>query len=221
MRHWAASPCLARRVAEALLWLCLLPVGCHARARPARSDPPLIDPKAKPRAPGVALDPTFVLPSARTGARTDHEVMVLLTPADTGGARSLVHQFLEDVVREDFADLSSLFADQAFVIIDRTGRRLPAAAFWQQRLARLDYGLLRGLVVYQDRRLETYRAEDVARLARTRLFAVRGADLTVRVPIQTPRVGRTQLLGEEIWFVLRPGPNGYRIAQMLEDFDTP
>jgi hypothetical protein len=182
---------------------------------------PVIDPKAKPRPPGIAVDPVFVLPSATTAASTERGVMVLLTPADTVGARQLVRHFFESVVRENYADLVSLFADQAVVVTDKAGKRVPAAGFWQHRLARLDYASLRGLVVYQDGQLETYRSEDVPRLGRARQLAVRNADLMVRVPVQTPRVGRVRLLGEEIWFVLRPGPNGYRIAQMQEDYEIP
>jgi hypothetical protein len=181
----------------------------------------VIDPQAKPRPPGIAVDPVFVLPTARTAASTERGVMVLLTPADTVGARELVRHFFDSVTREDYADLVSLFADQAVVVTDKAGKRVPAAGFWQHRLARLDYASLRGLVVYQDRQLETYRSEDVPRVGRARQLGVRHADLMVRVPVQTPRVGRARLLGEEIWFVLTPGPNGYRIAQMQEDYEIP
>ena len=209
----------ARWLQAAFLAFGLLEVRCHAEARPPRTD--VVDPKAKPRPPGIAVDPVFALPSPRPVASTERGVMVLLTPADTVGARELIRHFFESVVREDYAELASLFADQAVVVTDKAGRRVPAAGFWQHRLARLDYASLRGLVVYQDRHLETYRAEDVSRLGRARQLGVRNADLMVRVPVQTPRVGRVRLLGEEIWFVLRPGPNGYRIAQMQEDYEIP
>ncbi len=198
--------------------------GCHAGSPTLDTTPVAQEPKSRPA--GMALDPVFVLPSARASASTERGVTVLATPADTAGGRELVRHFFAAVVREQYADLVSLFADQAVVVTDQNGRRIPAAAWWQQRLARLDYASLAGQVVYQDRRVETYRPEDALHLGRmpqraTASLATAGNDLLVRVPVQTPRLGRARLFGDEVWFVLRPSPNGYRIVQMLEEYELP
>jgi hypothetical protein len=71
--------------------------------------------------------------------------------------------------------------------------------------------------------METYRAEDLGRMRPPRSLnvGVQGQDVVVRVPIVSPRAGKTRLFGDEILFVLRPDQGRYSIIEMSEDFQIP
>lgn len=198
-------------------------LGCSSRELEASTHAPATPAELRPRPPGLAVDPIFSLPSATSEAKSDHGLLVLTTPADVDSARATIRRFFGAVLREEGKELGALFEDQASVILDKSGKRSPAGPWWQQRLARLDYTAAAGVEVYRDSRIETYCPEDIARLDRVRLalLPLGNTDLVVRVPIETPRVARTRLFGDEIWFVLRPGPSGYRIVQMQEYFELP
>jgi hypothetical protein len=68
-----------------------------------------------------------------------------------------------------------------------------------------------------------YRAEDVERLANRRDLRLRvaGDDVLVRVPVAQSHSGRTRVFGEELLLLLRPHRDGYRIAELVEDFQLP
>jgi ketosteroid isomerase-like protein len=197
--------------------------GCHTQEPPlstASRDQGASE--LKPRPPGIAVDPVFVLPSARAESTTEHGLVVLNTPGDLGKVRALVRGFFRAVTREDSSELAADFADGATVVVDKSGKRVPAVAWWQQRFARLDYRAAENAVLFEEHRIETYRPEDMARSPRVRLAVTPAtADLVVRLPVTTPRVGRVRLWGDEIWLVLVLRANGYRIAQMQEYFDLP
>jgi hypothetical protein len=170
-------------------------------------------PEDEPRRPaGVAVDPAPELPKPAPAASAEAGLVVLKTPLDTQAARQVVKDFFRAAVEQD-ADRQA----------GASMGRQQAQPFWRLRLSRLDYGALAGQVVFRDAELEVYRSEDLARLrpARTLAMAVQGDDVLVRVPIATPRVGRTRLFGDEVTFLLRPNGATFKIVEMAEDFQLP
>jgi hypothetical protein len=173
------------------------------------------------RAPGVADVQTLVLPApARAGSSRD-ELLLLRAPPASELARQTVRDFLRATVNEAMDRLEPLLADQAFV--DAGGGRQPARAFWQLRFAQLDYTELRGQLLFRDADLQTFRAEDLARLPASRRLALElGEDeVAVRVPIRLSWAGRTRLFGDELLFRLQPSGSSFEIAQISEDFRLP
>jgi len=117
--------------------------------------------------------------------------------------------------------MDPLLAPQAFV--DTASGRQPARAFWQSRFSVLDYTELRGQLLFREADLETFRAEDLARLPATRRLPIElGTDeVAVRVPIRVSWAGRPRLFGDELLFRLQPAGARYEIAEITEDFRLP
>jgi hypothetical protein len=181
-------------------------------------------PDDEPRRPaGVAVDPAPELPKPAPVGSAETGLVVLKTPLDTQTARQVVKDFFRAAVEQDADRLEKLLEEQSYVQAGASMGRQQAQPFWRLRLSRLDYGSLAGQVIFRDAELEIYRSDDVARLrpARTLGMAVQGEDVLVRVPIATPRVGRTRLFGDEITFLLRPNGGSYKIVEMAEDFQLP
>jgi hypothetical protein len=173
------------------------------------------------RAPGVPEQRAEVLPEpARVGNSRD-QWLALRTPAASGLARGAVRDFLRAAVNETPEKMEPLLAPQAFV---ETGSgRQPVRAFWQSRFTVLDYTELRGQLLFREAELETFRAEDLARLPAKRRPALELAadEIAVKVPIRVSWAGRSRLFGDELVFRLRPAGAGYEIAQITEDFRLP
>ena len=124
-------------------------------------------------------------------------------------------------VNEASERLVPLLAEQA--VVDTGAGRQPARAFWQLRFAQLDYTELRGQLLFRDADLETFRAQDLARLPAGRHIALELGedDVAVRVPIRISWAGRTRLFGDELLFRLQPSGAGFEIAEISEDFRLP
>src|SRR4051812_1112778 len=183
---------------------------------PARAQNPL--PR---RAPGVAEQRSEVLPEpARVGNSRDQWV-ALRTPPASGLAREAVRDFLRAAVDEALERMDSLLTPQAFV---ETGSgRQAARAFWQSRFTVLDYTELRGQLLFREADVETFRAEDQARLPAARRFPIELAadEIAVRVPIRVSWAGHARLFGEELLFRLQPAGTRYEIAEITEEFRLP
>jgi hypothetical protein len=151
------------------------------------------------------------------------EVAVLQTPTDTALGLEIVRRFFRAVVEESPGDLDSVLADDARASLNGNDL-LPASSSWRARLARLDYQSLDNHVIYRPSEIETYRQVGAApplRHAGPLPRTITGNQLLLRVPIVAPRSGPTRLFGDEMWFLLKPGPNGYRIAELIENFNLP
>jgi len=173
------------------------------------------------RAPGVAEVQTLVLPApVRAGSSRD-QLLLLRAPPATELARSTVRDFLRAAVNEAMPRLDPLLSEQAFV--DTGSGRQPARAFWQLRFSQLDYTELRGQLLFHDTDMQTFRAEDLARLPPGRRLALELGDdeVAVRVPIHISWAGRTRLFGDELLFRLQPSGVGFEIAEISEDFRLP
>lgn len=173
------------------------------------------------RAPGVAEQRAEVLPEPASNGSSRDQWLVLRAPAAGGLAREAVRDFLRAAVNEAPERMDPLLAPQA--IVDNGSAKQPARAFWQSRFTVLDYTELRGQLLFRETDLETFHAEDLARLPAGRRLAIELAadEIAVRVPIRVSWAGRARLFGDELLFRLRPTGARYEIAEIDEDFRLP
>ncbi|MEO7037250.1 MAG: hypothetical protein ABI548_25065 [Polyangiaceae bacterium] len=173
------------------------------------------------RAPGVTESRNFTVPDPVRQGNSEDQLLLLRAPAGTALARDTVRDFLRAAVNEAPARLELLLAPDAFV--DTGAGRQPARAFWQTRIAQLDYTELRGQLLFRDGDVETFRAEDLTRLPAGRRIPLelRADEVAVRVPIRVSWAGRTRLFGDELLFRLQPAGVRFEIAEISEDFRLP
>lgn len=171
---------------------------------------------------GVSVDPVSELPPRQDKADTSSGVIVLTTPADPAQGREVVRRFFRAVVAESMEDLEAELGDNALIQLS-SGARLPVAAFWRQRFATLDYAALAGSPLFRERDIETYRGADLKQLGGRRRFpiAVPEDSVLVKVKLAITRSGRTRIFADEIYFLLRPSSDGYKISEVVEDFQLP
>lgn len=198
------------------LWLVALSLGCtsHAPAQAARQ-------QSERRAPGVPLIRSPVPQEPRRAGSSGDELLVLRAPAAAELAREAVRNFMRATVYEANDRLDRLLTTQAFV--DTGAGRQAVRSFWQARFAQLDYTELKGQLLFRDNDLQTFRAEDLARLPESRRLPVALAndEIAVRVPIRVSWAGRTRLFGDELLFRLQPAGSGFQISEITEDFRLP
>lgn len=173
------------------------------------------------RAPGVAEQRSEVLPEPANSGSSRDQWLVLRAPAAGSLARAAVRDFLRAAVNEALERMDPLLAPQA--IVDTGAGKQPARAFWQSRFTVLDYTELRGQLLFRETDLETFRAEDLARLPPQRRVSLELAadEIAVRVPIRVSWTGRARLFGDELLFRLRPAGTRYEIAEIDEEFRLP
>ena len=213
------SPVGLARLSRCALALCL---SCSAGPRaPTATGAEKANGPALRRAPGVAQLRPEVLPAPTRVGNSRDEWLVLRAPAASGLAREAVRDFLSAAVNEALERLDFLLAPQAFV--ETASGRQPARAFWQSRFTVLDYTDLQGQLLYREADLETFRAEDLARLPAARKLSIELAadEIAIRVPIRVSWAGRPRLFGDELLFRLQPAGVRYEIAEISEDFRLP
>jgi hypothetical protein len=161
------------------------------------------------------------MPEATNVGNSRDQWLVLRAPVPSGLAREAVREFLRAAVNEALERMDPLLTAQAFV--DTGSGRQPARAFWQSRFTVLDYTDLRGQQLFREADLETFRAEDLARLPAGRKFPLELAadEVAVKVPIRVSWAGRTRLFGDELLFRLQPAGTRYEIAEINEEFRLP
>ena len=202
----------------AALALCLSCAGAPQAPAASTASAATVAPR---RAPGVAELRSEVSPEPTRVGNSRDQWLVLRAPAASGLAREAVRDFLRAAVDEALERMEPLLTPQAFV---ETGAgRQAARAFWQSRFTVLDYTELRGQLLFREADLETFRAEDQARLPPARRFPIElGADeIAVRVPIRVSWTGRARLFGDELFFRLQPAGTRYEIVGISEDFRLP
>jgi len=215
----------ASKLSSSLSSACLCALGlclsCAAPRAPASTSAEQARYPAPRRAPGVPEQRSEVQPEATSVGNSRDQWLVLRAPAPSGLAREAVRDFLRAAVNEALDRMDPLLAPQAFV--DTASGRQPARAFWQSRFSVLDYTELRGQLLFREADLETFRAEDLARLPATRRLPIElGTDeVAVRVPIRVSWAGRPRLFGDELLFRLQPAGARYEIAEITEDFRLP
>jgi len=169
----------------------------------------------------VAEQRSPALPEPTNAGNTRDQWLVLRTPAASELAREAVRGFLRAAVNEALERMDPLLAPQA--VVDTGSGKQPARAFWQSRFTVLDYTELRGQLLFRETDLQTFRAEDLARLPAGRKFPIElsADEIAVRVPIQISWTGRARLFGDELLFRLQPVGSGYEIAEINEEFRLP
>ena len=175
----------------------------------------------QPHPPGVSVDPVLSLPRAADSASTGRGVVVLAEPVDTRAARRVVNAFYAAVVDEAADDLTLLCEPTAQGRISRKSRPERLVALWQRRFERLDYHALSTEVFYRESEMEIHTARDAAAVASSRSLPElpKAAEVLIRTPIVGGSSGK--LFGSDLVFLLRPGPTGYKIALVYEDFRLP
>jgi hypothetical protein len=172
-------------------------------------------------APGVAIERTSSFASPAASAQAENGVVVLEEPADVRPARRVVGAFFEAVVAESLDGLDRILDRAAHTSSPSRTRPESARAAWERRFRSLDYRSLASEVLYRYSELEVHTAGDVASMRSTRALPVlpRGEEVLIRASVIAPGGGR--FFGSEITFLLRPGPGGYKIAEIFEDFRLP
>lgn len=206
----------------AWLALCLLSFACAGSRAPRFETVTQFDDDTPRHAPGVSVDPVSELPPSQPRADTATGVVVLTTPADTAQGREAVKRFFRAVSTESIEDLEAELQERAQIQIG-SGARLPVGVFWRQRFSKLDYASLAGSTLYRDRELETYRGSDLSEMSPPRRFpiSVPPDAVLIRVKLTVTRTGRTRMFGDEMLFLLRPETEGYKISEVVEDFQLP
>jgi|SRR6188768_511670 len=201
-----------------VLGLCLSCAGAQPAAGTSGASAASVAPR---RAPGVPEQHSEVLPEPSLVGNTRDQWLVLRAPAASGLARETVRDFLRATVNEALERMDPLLAPQATV--DTGSGKQPARSFWQSRFSVLDYTELRGQLLFREADLETFRAEDLARLPTGRKFPIELAadEIAVRVPIRLSWTGRARLFGDELLFRLQPTGTRYEIAEISEEFRLP
>jgi hypothetical protein len=212
----------SKRFSASAAWLVLAPLvaSCGGPA-PAVFPTAAALPTAPRRPDGVALDPPSMPPPARDRASSADGLVTLRTPLGVDLALATVADLFRAIVREDPDAIENLFARDAIVVGPVAGgaNGTPPSAplFWEHRFKRLDYTRLAGEPVYREADVEILRAPSEAGDG-----APGGdADVVVRVPIATPRVGLDRLFGDEIVLFMRREGDRYRIQRIQEDFQLP
>lgn len=194
---------------------------------------PVVDEAPARRHPdGVSLDPPPALPAPADHARASDGVVALRAPLGSDAALDLLHAYVRAIATEDVGAMSALHAADATFVLSPPGqppRSFPgAAALWERRFARLDYGALAGAVVVREAEATVRKIPPGAELAlpdtpddEGARPSTRGAELIVRAPVATARAGGQALLGTELVLYLRRDGDRWRVAAVVEDFSLP
>lgn len=193
---------------------------CGSAAPPVSAHQPV---EARPHPAGVSVDPLLSLPRAADSASTGRGVVVLTEPVDTRAARRVVRAFYAAVVDEAADDLAILCEPTALAKISPRSRNERLLTSWQRRFERLDYHALSTEVFYRESDMEVHTARDAALVGSTRSLPAESFPKGAEVLIRTPIVGSSsgKLFGNDLVFLLKPGPTGYKIALVYEDFRLP
>lgn len=180
-----------------------------------RAEPSVAE--GKPHPPGIAVDLETELPKPAPSADPGSGLVVLTEPVDTAVARQIVASYFEAIVSESESALEHLLVPGAR--IRTNGRAHPELALpvWHRRFERLDYKSLGTDALYHPGAIETYTVDSSASLRdRSLPLSPRGGEILVRIPMAGGRI--SGFFGPEIALLLRSGPDGYVIADVVEDF---
>jgi hypothetical protein len=223
--RWGAGRLGGRATASSLL-ACVLLGACRESVS--------IDPDAPRRPDGVSLDKAPSWPAPESDASAADGVATLRTPLGTDEALDVLHRYVRAIVTEDAAAMRALHTSDATFVsspIGQPSRAWPGIVnIWERRFARFDYGALEGSVVVReaDAQVRRLRSPDeggpqVSPPAddEPATMPARGAEVLVRAPIATSRVGGLPLLGSELVLYMRRQGDGYRVSAVVEDYALP
>lgn len=201
--------------------------GCAATSVPVDDDAP-----TRRRPDGVSLDPPPALPAVTDHARASDGVVALRAPLGSDAALDLLHAYVRAIATEDVAAMVALHATEATFVLSPPGqapRSFPgAAALWERRFSRLDYGALAGAVVVREADATVRRIPPGTEASLPTSpddegapTAAPGAELVVRAPVATTRAAGQALLGSELVLYLRRDGDRWRVAAVVEDYVLP
>lgn len=190
--------------------------------RPAAAAPQTDEPPR--RGLGIAVDPELELPPAKATSSAEKGIVVLAAPVDVRPALRVVGDFFEAASTESIEMMERLLDRAAHTRGSPKARPEAALPSWRRRFDRLDYTPLSTELVYRAADVKVHTASDAAADGTARLLPIvpKGDEIL----IQVFPVGQTasKLFGGEVDFVLRPAAsttNGYKIAELVEDFRLP
>jgi hypothetical protein len=206
---------------QAVTAIAVLVTACASQVVPARFAATTEAHEGERHAPGVAVDPAPQLPEARPEADSSGGVVVLRAPADPEVARDVVRAFFRAVLDESREALDRVLDAGAFV--RSSYNRELATTAWSNRFDALDYLALAGQRLFREADLETFRGDELDLLppARRPPVYAQPNEMVARVRLSAPRSSRTRLFGDEILFLLTPTGKGYRIRELVEEFQLP
>lgn len=188
-----------------------------------------------PRHPdGVSLDKAPSWPAADGEASSTDGVATLRTPLGTDAALKVLHAYVRAIVTEDASAMRALHTSDATFVSSPLGQ--PSRAWvgivniWERRFARFDYGALAGSVVVRESDAQVRRLRTPEEGAPTvspgpddepTATPASGAEVLVRAPVATSRVGGLPLLGSELILYMRRQGDTYRVSALVEDFALP
>lgn len=216
-----------RFAAPVAVLVCAACAGCGERV--------VLEPDAPRRPDGVSLDKAPSWPQPDSDASATDGVATLRTPLGTDAALELLHAYVRAIVTEDATAMRALHTSDATFVSSPVGQ--PSRAWpgivniWERRFARFDYGALEGSVVVREadaqvRRLRSPeegmpQVSPVADDEPPPPMPARGAEVLVRAPVATSRVGGLPLLGSELVLYMRRQGDSYRVSAVVEDFALP
>ncbi|HVW28995.1 MAG TPA: hypothetical protein VHC69_26705 [Polyangiaceae bacterium] len=180
--------------------------------------------EAPRRGLGIAVDPELELPEATATGSAQKGVVVLAAPVDVRPALQVVSDFFEAASAESLETMERLLDRAAHTRGSPKARPEAALPSWRRRFDRLDYTPLATELVYRAGDVKVHTASDAAAEGAARLLPIvpKGDEILVQVFPVGQSAGK--LFGSEVDFVLRPSSssaNGYKIAELVEDFRLP
>lgn len=182
--------------------------------------------------PAVALDPISGKHSPTLVGSTSQGVVFLRTPYPTERARDAIGKFFRAVVDESEAALAQVLTEEATFRSSVKQEQASARSIWSARFGKFDYAALPCQHLVEDSAIEIYRdtpellddgrsLSGQALLGKDAPLQAKQDEVLVRAHPALLVVGKDRVFGNEIWFLLKPSPNGYKIYAMAEDFGLP
>ncbi len=200
-------------------------VGC---GRPSSPGFPSVDrwEPSRRQPDGIALDPlpAPVVP-ARRGESNSPFALVLASPQSSEAPLAVMMQLLDAMVREDAAALGRILTVRAqWINPAQPNQSGDAIGHYRERLRRLEYGRLEGVLLVQEADVELYTFEDLefplpGRPARP--AEMLQGDVYLRFHILVPRVGIERFFADDMAMIVRPEMGRYRVSYTFEDFPLP
>jgi hypothetical protein len=209
----------------ALLAAAPLIAGCGRASSPGFPSVDRWEP-ARRQPDGIALDPLpAAVAPARRGDSGSPFALVLASPQPADAPLVLLRQLLDALVREDQAALTQAFSPRAVWINPaQAGQAGDALGHYRERLRRLDYGRLDGLLLFQEADVELYTFDDLefplpGRPARP--VEMLQGDVYLRFHVLVPRLGVERFFADDMALIVRPEGGRLRVSFTFEDFPLP
>lgn len=203
---------------------CCLLFACETQV-PATFPTASAHPDDERRPDGIAVDLTSEPPVGKIEADTAEKVVTLETPLGVDVALRSVRGFFDAVETEDIGAMMRVVHASALLHDTSVGTNRPihsVTSLWRQRFRKHDFFKLASRLVYREGDVVTYRADSMHLLPITLRDATSGhhtgpTDVVLAVTIVSHSVKSQRVLGDALYFWLRPSGDGYEIYRIAED----